>query len=78
MLHIPLRVRVHFRPQMQRKADPDAATSFPHWRLHDLRRTVATHMEELGIPPHIVGSVLNHDPRASLTLIESNGDSHFR
>lgn len=34
------------------------------WRLHDLRRTVATHMEDaLGIPPHIVGSVLNHDPK---------------
>lgn len=34
------------------------------WRLHDLRRTVATHMEDaLGIPPHVVGSVLNHDPK---------------
>jgi integrase len=33
------------------------------WRLHDLRRTMATYMEELGIPPHIVGSVLNHSPR---------------
>jgi integrase len=34
------------------------------WRLHDLRRTVATHMENaLGIPPHVVGSVLNHDPK---------------
>ena len=30
------------------------------WRIHDLRRTLATHMEDaLGIPPHIVGSVLN-------------------
>lgn len=36
----------------------------PPWRLHDLRRTVATHMEDaLGIPPHVVGSVLNHDPK---------------
>jgi integrase len=33
----------------------------PAWRVHDLRRTVATHMEDaLGIPPHIVGSILNH------------------
>jgi len=31
------------------------------WRLHDLRRTVATIMaEELGIQPHIIEAVLNH------------------
>jgi integrase len=30
------------------------------WRLHDLRRTTATGMAELGIAPHIVEAVLNH------------------
>jgi integrase len=30
------------------------------WRLHDLRRTVATGMAELGVQPHIVEAVLNH------------------
>jgi integrase len=30
------------------------------WRLHDLRRTAATGMAELGIAPHIVEAVLNH------------------
>lgn len=30
------------------------------WRLHDLRRTCATGMAELGIAPHIVEAVLNH------------------
>ena len=30
------------------------------WRLHDLRRTAATGMAELGILPHIVEAVLNH------------------
>ena len=30
------------------------------WRLHDLRRTVATGMADLGIAPHIVEAVLNH------------------
>ena len=30
------------------------------WRLHDLRRTVATHMAEIGIQPHIIEAVLNH------------------
>jgi integrase len=44
--------------------EPEDAKEIPHWRLHDLRRTVATHMEDaLGIPPHIVGAILNHDPK---------------
>jgi integrase len=30
------------------------------WRLHDLRRTCATEMAELGIAPHIIEVVLNH------------------
>src|SRR5262249_56944770 len=30
------------------------------WRIHDLRRTAATGMAELGVLPHIVEAVLNH------------------
>ena len=30
------------------------------WRIHDLRRTAATRMAEIGIAPHIIESVLNH------------------
>jgi integrase len=30
------------------------------WRLHDVRRTVATRMAELGIQPHIIEALLNH------------------
>ena len=30
------------------------------WRLHDLRRTAATGMAEIGIAPHIVEACLNH------------------
>ena len=30
------------------------------WRLHDLRRTVASGMAQLGIAPHIIEKVLNH------------------
>jgi integrase len=30
------------------------------WRLHDLRRTAATRMADLGVQPHIVEAVLNH------------------
>ena len=32
----------------------------PPWQLHDLRRTAATGMAELGIAPHIVEATLNH------------------
>jgi integrase len=34
--------------------------SVPAWRVHDLRRSAATHMAEIGIAPHIVEAVLNH------------------
>jgi integrase len=30
------------------------------WTLHDLRRTAATRMNELGVAPHIVEAILNH------------------
>jgi integrase len=30
------------------------------WRLHDLRRTAATRMNDLGVLPHVVEAVLNH------------------
>jgi integrase len=32
----------------------------PPWRIHDLRRTAATGMAEIGIAPHIVEAALNH------------------
>jgi len=32
----------------------------PHWTTHDLRRTAATRMVDLGEGPHIVEAVLNH------------------
>jgi integrase len=32
----------------------------PAWRLHDLRRSVATGMADLGVQPHIIEAVLNH------------------
>ena len=32
----------------------------PDWTLHDLRRTAATMMAELGVLPHIIEAILNH------------------
>ena len=39
-----------------------AATGKPldHWTPHDLRRTAATMMAEVGVQPHVIEAVLNH------------------
>jgi integrase len=42
------------------KAQIDAGSGVREWRLHDTRRTVATHMAELGIAPHVIEEILNH------------------
>jgi integrase len=39
--------------------DPNDVKLAP-WRLHDLRRSCATGMAEIGVPPHIVEACLNH------------------
>jgi integrase len=44
---------------LRRKANRKAK-AMPDWRLHDLRRTAATGMAELGVQPHVIESVLNH------------------
>jgi integrase len=38
----------------------DASTGVTGWRLHDIRRTVSTGMNELGVDSHIVEAVLGH------------------
>jgi integrase len=32
----------------------------PHWTIHDVRRSVATNMAEIGVQPHIIEAILNH------------------
>jgi integrase len=38
----------------------DSLKGVEAWRLHDLRRTAATSMANLGVQPHVVEAVLNH------------------
>ncbi len=38
----------------------DEAKPMSAWRFHDLRRTVATRMADLGIQPHVIEAILNH------------------
>lgn len=40
------------------------ASMLPDWRLHDLRRTVASNMAKLGVAPHVIEKVLNHSTGA--------------
>jgi integrase len=43
------------------KARFDRGLGIAGWRIHDIRRSVATHMaDQLGVLPHIVEAVLNH------------------
>jgi integrase len=57
-------------PTGQRPIDPHAATKalgrargvigLANFRVHDLRRTAATRMGEMGIVPHTISLILNH------------------
>ena len=38
----------------------DELSGVTNWRLHDIRRTVATGMAMLGVAPHIADKVMNH------------------
>lgn len=42
------------------KAASEKPKPMPSWRLHDIRRTVATRMADLGVLPHVVEAILNH------------------
>jgi integrase len=45
--------------QIDDGGDPDQV-EVPNWRLHDIRRTGATHLQSLGVPVEVTESVLNH------------------
>ena len=40
----------------------------PPWRIHDLRRTAATGMAAIGVPPHLVEAILNHTSGAKASV----------
>ena len=52
---------------VERGNDPDAVTIAP-WRIHDLRRTVASGMARLGIGVAVAEKVMNHVSGTSLGL----------
>ena len=44
----------------KRRLDARLGDTVRPWRLHDLRRTAATGMADIGIGPHIIEQILNH------------------
>ena len=42
------------------KLDQQLAGAVQPWRLHDIRRTVATRMGDLAVEPHVIETLLNH------------------
>jgi integrase len=42
------------------KSQLDQKTGLTDWTLHDIRRTVASRMAEIGVEPHIIERILNH------------------
>jgi integrase len=40
--------------------DAARGDSLPGWVHHDLRRSVATGMADLGVQPHVIEAALNH------------------
>ena len=52
---------------LRREGDPKAGPP-ESWRIHDIRRTVATHLAASGIAPHVLASLLNHSPGRTLGI----------
>jgi integrase len=48
------------REQLNERITKAMGKALPHWTPHDLRRTAATMMAELGVQPHVIEAVLNH------------------
>ena len=38
----------------------DEVSEVSEWRLHDIRRTIVTHMANHGVPQHVADKILNH------------------
>jgi integrase len=48
------------QPKLDARIVEAEGKPLPHWTPHDLRRTAATRMAELGVQPHVIEAVLNH------------------
>jgi integrase len=51
------------------KQDLDQRAGIAPWRLHDLRRTCATQLGELGVQPHHIEAILNHYSKSAVLAL---------
>lgn len=54
------------------KSDIDRLSKVKNWRWHDLRRTMATWLSENGVPPHVIGALLNHTDNSVTAIYNRN------
>jgi integrase len=47
-------------PWRKQELDRCLGDAVKSWRVHDIRRTVATGLADIGVQPHIIEAVLNH------------------
>src|SRR5262249_49347969 len=48
------------KQRLDRRIAEATGNPLPAWRHHDLRRSAATHMADLGVLPHTIECILNH------------------
>jgi integrase len=56
----PGRINSAFNGWSKSKTALDKLSGVTNWTLHDIRRTVATRMAEMGVAPHVIERILNH------------------
>jgi integrase len=49
-----------FKKQLDARIAAANGTPLAPWTFHDIRRSVVTHMAEMGIAPHIIEAAINH------------------
>lgn len=54
----------------------DELSGVGNWKLHDIRRTTATGIAELGFEPHIVGACLGHSRAVTLGPVTAIYNQH--
>ena len=57
----------------------DEMSGVTDWRLHDLRRTLATGLGDLGFPPYLAGMIMNHsNPSVTAIYDRANREQEMR
>ena len=52
------------------KARLDGLSGVKDWRLHDLRRTVVSHMADMGVDPLVADRILNHVASSTMGVVQ--------